>query len=37
MNLKEAFQVQNIINDLFDHAKSYLMETNNVVTVKEKS
>ena len=36
MNLKEAFQVQNIINDLFDHAKSYLMETNNVVTVKEK-
>ena len=36
MNLKEAFQVQNIINDLFSYATNYLMSTENVVTVKEK-
>ena len=36
MNLKEAFQAQNIINDLSDHAANYLNQTDNVVTIKEK-
>ncbi|MBR1728353.1 MAG: formate dehydrogenase [Selenomonadaceae bacterium] len=36
MNLKEAFQAQNIINSLSEHAENYLMQTGNVVTVKEK-
>ena len=36
MNLKEAFQLQNTINNLFGYAINYLMITDNVVTVKEK-
>ena len=36
MNLKEAFQAQNTINNLFDHAQNYLNRTENVVTIKEK-
>ena len=36
MNLKEAFQVQNVINNLSDHASNYLYKTENVISVKEK-
>ena len=36
VNLKEAFQAQNTINNLFEHAQRYLNITDNVVTVKEK-
>ena len=36
MNLKEAFQAQNTINNLFDHAQNYLNQIENVVTIKEK-
>ena len=36
MNLKEAFQAQNLMNDLLTHAGSYLLKIDNVVTVKEK-
>ena len=36
MNLKEAFQAQNTINNLFNHAQDYLNRIDNVVTVKEK-
>lgn len=36
MNLKEAFQAQNRINDLLGYIVRYLYETNNVMTVTEK-
>ena len=36
MNLKEAFQAQNIMNNLFNHAQNYLNQIENVVTIKEK-
>ena len=36
MNLKEAFQAQNTINNLFNHAQDYLNQMENVVTIKEK-
>ena len=35
MNLKEAFQVQNLIDKLFSHARNYINKTDNVITVKE--
>ena len=36
MNLKEAFQAQNKINELFEHFKDYLESEKNITTVKEK-
>ena len=36
MNLKEAFQVQNVINELSSHAATYLSKTENLISVKEK-
>ena len=36
MNLKEAFQAQNTMNNLFNHAQNYLNQIENVVTIKEK-
>ena len=35
MNLKEAFQAQNLINKLFNHAINYIEREGNVVTIKE--
>ena len=35
MNLKEAFQAQNLINQLFIHAQNYIERIDNVITVKE--
>ena len=36
MNLKEAFQAQNVFDRLMNHARNYLSETENLMTVKEK-
>lgn len=36
MNLKDAFQTQNMFNKLSDHADNYLDDRDNVMTVKEK-
>ena len=36
MNLKEAFQVQNVINTLSSHAEVYLSKNENLISVKEK-
>ncbi len=36
MNLKEAFQAQNIFDKLGEHAREYLSDSENVMTVKEK-
>ncbi len=36
MNLKEAFQAQNKLNELFNHFSEYLEENSNVTTVREK-
>ena len=36
MNLKEAFQAQNKINELFEHFTNYLQSERNITTVTEK-
>ncbi len=36
MNLKEAFHTQNLFTNLLSYAKDYLLEIDNVMTVKEK-
>lgn len=36
MNLKEAFQAQNKLNELFNHFTDYLEQESNVMSVKEK-
>ena len=36
MNLKDAFQTQNMFNKLSEHADNYLSDRDNVMTFKEK-